>query len=152
MKKNNLTKLSAVTLCCLSMLFFISCKKNDAATSPNSFTWTYNGNNFTAYADSAIKSNFAGDAVIIPRKNADPALPNEKFVIILSSLGMGTFTFGIGTPSLSYTDDLGNTFYGSSGALYITSNKSDLVSGNFSATLTNTKIITGQFTSVPIKP
>jgi hypothetical protein len=133
------------------LLFFLSCKKNDTASLPNSFIWIYAGSNFTACADTVFTSTFSGEPVIIARRNADPAFPNEKFLISLTSLGEGTYTFGITAPFFSYIDDAGNTLYGS-GSFTISSNKNNLLNGNFSTTLTNTKTITGQFTSMPIKP
>ena len=152
MKNSCFKKFSLIGASCF-LLLFQSCTKSDTASLKNSFTWTYNGTNFTAYADSAFRSNFSGYPFISARKNADPASMNETLVIELPSLGVSAYDLSAGTPpEFFYTDGAGNTFFGNPGSLNITANKNNLISGNFSATLNNTKIIAGQFTAVPIKP
>ena len=151
--KNSCFKKSSLIGASCFLFLFQSCTKSDTTSLTNSFTWTYNGKNFTAFADSAFRSNFSGYPFVTARKNADPASINETFVIELPSLAVSTYDLSAGTPPVfSYTDGSGNTFFGNSGLFNITSNKNNLISGNFSATLNNTKVIAGQFTAMPIKP
>ena len=143
----------ATTSLWLVFLFlFLSCKKSDDLSSlPNSFSWTFNGTEIKTSLDSGYH-NFSGDAVIIAKSQTDPNSLNERMLIILPSFIAGTYTFGTGVSTLKYVDQTGNAHYAILGSLVITRNQNNLLTGSFSATLTNNIALVGNFTNIPTIP
>lgn len=143
-------------------LLLFSCGKdkgsNNNNTPASSFTWSYDGVTYTAKTDTAFNSTpiyTATGPVILATQGSRFYAPSADLYIFLSSLSQGAYVFtgpGSGTNQLHYTDPLGFDRDGVSGSLNITSNVSSLLAGNFSITLTNSKVITGSFSNVPVRP
>lgn len=133
-------------------------KKSDSGNNGpvSSFTWTYEGQTYTAKTDTAYSSPpiYTGTApVILATQGSRFYAPSPELYIFLTSLSQGAYNFtGSGTNQLHYIDPLGFDRDGVGGTLNITSNNNSRLAGNFSITLTNSQVLTGSFSNVPIRP
>ena len=146
----------------VSTLIF-SCSKsgNTKPPSTNSFTWTTGGKNYSATIDTAfLGTNILGTPFHLSAGfGTFPSGYNGRIDFHLTSFNVGTYSI---TPSpatvntLRYIDDAGFILEGISGALNITANSNNFLSGNFSITLINPSMVasqmTGSFTDVSIRP
>jgi hypothetical protein len=136
----------------ISISLFLSCKKEDKSSSlPNSFLWTYNGTSYRTNLDSAYPT-FSQNVAIVAKSQTEPNSLKERLTIVLFSFDVGTHSFGNATPALNYTDQTGASFHAISGSLQITRNQNKLLTGFFSAVLTNNEQIEGNFTNLPTLP
>jgi len=133
-------------------------KKGDSGNNDpvSSFTWTYDGQTYTAKTDTAYNSPpiyTATAPVILATQGSRFYAPSPELYIFLTSLSPGAYNFtGSGTNQLHYIDPLGFDRDGTGGSLNITSNSSSRLAGNFSITLNNGKLLTGSFSNVSIRP
>jgi len=141
----------------IASLAACSKKSNNGNIAPvSSFTWTYEGQTYTAKTDTAYNSPpiYTGTApVILATQGSRFFAPSPELTIFLTSLSQGTYIFtGSGTNQCHYIDPLGFDRDGVSGTMNITSNNNSRLAGNFSITLTNSQVLTGSFNNVPIRP
>jgi len=148
-----------IILSTMMFLGIFSCKKSNDSVA-NGFTWTYMGKNYSANLDTAfISASLSVKPYFIIVGNGTSLLGlNRRFGFNLTSFNIGTYTFGAGTGnSLSYIDDAGDDLVGSAGKLNITANANNLLTGNFSATVTDVSSgvgnpISGNFVNMSIRP
>jgi hypothetical protein len=144
----------------LGTILLFSCKKSsDNHSNIHSFTWNYEGKAYSANIDSAFlhPPTSTGNPLIIAGTGNNITLPGSGPRITLISLATGNYLFGTSSNnSLEYVDTLGNSSISISGTITITANSTDKLSGNFSATMIDfsglPKILTGNFSNVPIHP
>ena len=140
---------ACMALCCL--LSFTSCNKSGSSVPASRFTWTYDGTLYVAKQDTARLYNVGG-STIIAGLQAGLYAPGSGPRMTLTGLQTGTYSFATGTGNtFVYIDTAGFNIPGFTGSLNITRNANSLLEGNFSLTLFNSKIITGEFSNTPIK-
>lgn len=78
--------------------------------------------------------------------------PGTGPTIALSSFSAGSYNLTTSPNSILYIDHLGFTVPSSTGIVTITAYSNNLISGNFSATLTNSVALSGNFINIPVNP
>jgi hypothetical protein len=137
-----------IILLLIPLLFLLSCGKDNESS--GSFTWNYDGTNYTANFKAAYSSSM-GQPYIIGGLGNSITTPNSGPHIYVISFTPGTYSFGGIVPnSLNFVDQLGFDISAIGGAVNITSNSNNKLSGNFSAALANGKTVTGSFTDLTI--
>ena len=139
---------------CFLVLILLSCTKNDKPdpSAASKFSWTYNGTTYVAIQHTAYLSGLGAPSVIAGLQVYSPTWGSGP-TFNLTSLQQGTYALTSGGGNkLRYVDEAGDLHSGTAGSLNITNNSGNLLSGNFSVTLTNNKTITGDFTNTTIKP
>jgi len=144
------------------VLLFPGCSKsNDSPATTNGFIWATGGKNYTA----TIHKAFTGTGYtitpfhVVAGFGTYPTGFNRRIDFHLSSFNTSSFTI-VPSPNtvntLQYIDDTGNNMEGISGALKITANSNNLLSGDFSVTLIDASMVTstmsGSFTTISIEP
>ena len=159
MKKIILNASSILLL--LGLLLLSSCKKSGDDAPQGSFTWTHKGKSFqaTAYAAFPNPSFFFIPFNVLAGYGNFETRVEKRIVFHLNSFAVGTSAITTSPPTETafyYVDEAGNNLDGVSGAINITSNANNRLSGNFSVTLIDgssaTSLITGSFTDIPIQP
>jgi hypothetical protein len=131
----------------------VSCNKNDNdQPTERKFTWTYNGTTYTAKQHTAYMTGIGAPSIIAGLQETVGA-PGSGPQTNLTSLQQGSYTItSSGANRFNYIDDGGNILAGTTGSVDITKNTGTALSGSFSVTLSNTKVITGAFENTGIKP
>ncbi len=153
-------RLAAMTI---FAILFISCGKNNdddtPPANPNSFTWTFQGNNYTATQDTAFTSGLGlAPFVIYAGTGSSYLLYVRRLFFYLSSFNPGTYTFGLppgASNTFSYLDDAGINWSGINGSFIITTNSGGRMSGSFSGELSGpggNLPVSGSFSNMPVKP
>lgn len=140
---------------------FSSCKKSNDKRSPVIFTWTHGGNTYNP----SFSSAFLGTGYtftpfhIVAGFGTYPSGFVPRVDFHLTSFNTGTYTIAPSPATvntLRYIDDGGFILEGISGTINITVNANNLLSGNFSVTLTDpssaTSSLTGSFANITISP
>lgn len=147
---------SAVLL--LISVSFLSCSKsganNTSNTSPASFTWSYNGNNYTATMAEAY-TNGSGPRVIAAVIGTNFFTFERRVDFDLTSFNTGTYQFqSPNTNLIRYINEPSLPAGSVNTTTNITSNSGNLLSGNFSGFMNDNssinKPISGTFTNIPI--
>jgi len=139
-----------IILLLIPLLVLLSCGKDNE--SPGSFTWNYDGTNYTANFKAAYSSSM-GQPYIIGGLGSSIVTAYSGPRIHVLSFNPGTYSFGgIAPNSLNFIDPAGFDISATDGGVIITSNSNNKLSGHFSATLANGKTITGNFSELPIQP
>ena len=133
----------------LVLLNIFSCSKSGSSAN-NNFTWTYGNTNYKANFNAAYLQSLGGNPIIVAGTGAalHTLAIGPRFTV--SSLNVGTYNFNTSPNSMFYIEDQGNNLAAVTGTINITSNAGNLLSGNFSATLSNSINVTGSFMNVPI--
>ena len=150
----------SILLILTTCFFLFSCKKSENSNnSINSFTWTFQGINYTANQDTAFVSGQGIGTTTIYAGNGISYLSfTRRFYFYLTSFNVGSYTFGPGPGSpnhFNYIDEMGFDWGGTSGTFNITAKTNNMMSGNFSGTLNGpagNQPVSGNFTSMPVKP
>ena len=159
--KTLLLKPVAFVIVSIAGLLLLACNKseNEANDSPNSFTWTFEGNNYTANQDTAFTSGLGLNPFVIYAGNGTSYLSlTRRFYFTLSAFAVGSYPFTTGPAApnrFEYIDDLGNNHGGISGTFNITDHLNNKLSGFFSGTLagpSGNQPVSGSFTNMPVKP
>ena len=134
--------------------FYLSCTKSNDA-SEHSFKWTFRDTTYIAKSDTAFLSGVSSMPILVASDKMNVNYLNVRVSITAISFNEGSYNFGENNNRLRYIDNEGYDLDGGSGILNITSNKNNLLSGNFSATVIQpsgpTYTITGSFTDTPVK-
>ena len=146
-------KLFYSTVVVLSVSFiamsFSSCKKSEPAAA-SAFNWTFNGGTATK---ANIHKAFSISKNILATKGSN--IVSFDILISVSSFNTGSYTITSGgSNSVLYIDNSGNNYTASAGVINITSYSSNLISGNFNVTLTDTGgsyTLSGSFTDTPVE-
>lgn len=152
MKMNSMNILKGITVITLIFLFN-SCKKsNDTQPVSSGYTWTYDGVNYRANIDSAylVSMNTTGHIILAGTGTSMNSLGTGPRIVV-SSFNVGTYSLtGI---NMVYVNSLGDLEAGT-GSINITSSSADKLSGNLTATTTDSNginhTLTGTLTDVPI--
>jgi hypothetical protein len=137
---------------------FLSCSKpgsnNTSNTSPVNFTWSYNGNNYTATMAEAY-TNGSGPWVIAAVIGPNFFTFERRVDFDLTSFNTGTYQFqSPNTNLIRYMNEPSLPAGSVNTTINITSNSGNLLSGNFSGLMNDNssvnKPISGTFTNVPI--
>lgn len=134
-----------------------SCKKSDDSKFPDSyFIWTFEGQTYISDIDSSYKLGLGQWSIMAGNGTTMHSLSRE-IAFVLSSVNVGTYSFGSGSPNhMGYINDFGTYFPVSSGTMNITANSNNIVSGNFSVNVGNAstgiKPISGSFYNISITP
>ncbi len=139
---------SGIYLAFALLVILNSCNKSDSKA--NSFTWTYGTTNYKAIFNAAYLQSLSVNPIIVAGTGTSLNTLNIGPRFTVSSLNIGTYTFVTSPNSMFYIDDLGNNLAANTGSVTITANTNNLLSGNFSATLSNSVIVTGSFVNVSI--
>jgi hypothetical protein len=163
MKMITYKKIVSICLAINVLLLFSNCSKstNDSQAT-SSFTWSTGGKNYSATIYKAYKTGyglaFAPLSIVAGFENT-PTFFSKRIDFHLSSFDIGSYTI-VSVPNavntLQFIDDLGNDMVGKSGTLRITANSNNLLSGDFSVTVstgsTVTSAMSGSFTNITIVP
>ena len=133
----------------LVLLNIFSCSKSGSSAN-NNFTWTYGNTNYKANFNAAYLQSLSSNPIIVAGTGAalHTLAIGPRFTV--SSLNVGTYNFNTSPNSMFYIEDQGNNLAAVTGTINITANAGNLLSGNFSATLSNSINVTGNFMNVPI--
>lgn len=141
----------------LAIILFSCSKSNDGGQQQvnSSFTWTFNGNGYTATLDSAFINYPLVPYMLIACIGTNFVTNHTTEIWFdLNSLNQGSYTITPGNNKLYYIHDNGDNYSGISGTLNITSNTNNRLSGNFSA-ITNGALgnipVTGTFINVAVR-
>lgn len=131
-----------------------ACKKSGDS---DSFTWTWNGSNYTGNYKEAFIQSLGSASNIIGGTGSAINSSGSGPRISVSSLAVGTYSLTGSFPNTIYfVDPNGDNLGTTTGVLNITSNTDSKLSGNFSATLINaasqTTSISGSFSNIKISP
>ena len=134
----------------LPALIVLACDKDK--NSSGSFSWSYDGINYTANFKAAYSASM-GQPYIIGGLGNSVTTPGSGPRIHVISFSPGNYSFGGIVPnSLNFVDQVGNDISAIGGSVNISANSNNKLSGDFSATLGNGKIITGSFADITINP
>lgn len=140
------------------LIAYLSCSKKKDDNIASNFSWTFEGVNYTANIDTAFSSwiyaaPYASPApVIIATRREKMIYPGKDFIIYLSSLNTGSYSFAsFGNNLCDFIDPLGFPRLIVSGNLNITTNSGNRLAGNFSFILDNSTPLNGTFTNVPVR-
>lgn len=136
----------------LTLALLSSCKKSEDTQLVSSFTWNYNGTNYTTNLKAAYLHSMAVGPTIIGGTGTSVTSPGIGPCFTVSSFNAGTYSFGSGSGNaLLYVEANGNTLSGGTVILNITINSNDRLSGNFSGNLSNGNPLTGSFSDLLIE-
>ncbi len=131
-----------------------ACKKSDPASS---FTWTWNGTNYTGNFKEAYIQSLGSGSNIVGGTGTSLFTTGTGPRIAVSSLSVGTYNLTGTLPNtIFFVDPNGDNLATTTGTLTITSNSDNKLSGNFSATLVNASSqntsLSGSFSNININP
>ena len=150
------SKLVLIITCTCFVSALLCCNKsNDVYTDPNKFTWTYRGTNHVTYQQKAFLYSRGSYNIVAAQGTTLESFPRCEFT--LRGFNPGSYAFNnLGVNVFKYFDDSGNITEATAGGINITSYSNDLISGTFSATLSNssgaTTPISGSFINMPVVP
>lgn len=128
-----------------------SCNKSGDNSSNSSFTWTYGTTSYTANFKGAYLT-WSLTPVIMGGTGTQQNSPGTGPTIALSSFSAGSYNLTTSPNSIRYIDDLGFTLLSATGTVNITAYSNNQISGNLSATLSNSVALSGSFANIPVNP
>lgn len=127
-----------------------SCKKAEP-TAASDFKWTFNGGTATV---ANLHKAFTISKTILATRGSNILSFDISLSVSSFNTGMYTITTG-GANSILYIDNSGNNYTAAAGTINITSYANNLLSGNFTTTVTGGAggpySLTGSFIDTPIE-
>ncbi|MEO6539342.1 MAG: hypothetical protein ABIN74_00070 [Ferruginibacter sp.] len=154
--KTNFLNFARLSIAILTITLFCTCTKSgDPQNTSGSFTWNWNGTNYTGNFKEAFLQSLSPTPIIIAGTGPAAHTAGTGPRISLNSLNAGTYNLGAGlTNAIVFIAPNGDNLQSLAGVLHITQNANSRLSGDFSATLidpaSQTSTLTGSFSNIII--
>jgi hypothetical protein len=154
MKTKSLKSLNVIIILVTVISIIQACKKSSDS---DSFTWTWDGTNYTGNYKEAFIQSLGSGSHIIGGTGSTINSAGTGPRISVSSLNVGSYNLTSNLPNTIYfVAPNGDNLATTTGTLSITSNSNSKLTGNFSATLVNATnqntSLSGSFTNIKINP